>query len=131
MMKHALTSPIAMRETVGIKRSVHRVWTASAASSSQSATRGGAMEGREVKTRQGNRQWIAKRSADKTPASKKKRRRSSTQERGTPRHGSHSSRRRRSRGRRNLVSIDGTSFFMSSSGKKLRRVPSAEAGDVG
>ena len=144
MLKH---SPAAMMRGGGggggrgVKRTVHRVWTAATTASSHTVDRSDSrvMEGREVKTRQGNRQWVSRQVAGELQAASWMRRRGRRGRQPSVEEGETSSRRKKRRSsslserkerRRRLVSIEGSKFVVSSGGKKLRRVSSSDTGKI-
>lgn len=118
---------------------MHRVWTAAASATSSPALQPGegrAMEGREVKTRQGNRQWVARGVTVQASAwMRRKRRRLSSfglEEGDLPgrkKRKSCSESERKGR-RKRLVSIEGRKFVVSSGGRKLRRVSSSDTSEL-
>ena len=125
MLKHSLSTPVAGGGERRSKHSVHRVWTATG-NHIPAAGDGGVMMGHEVKTRQGNRQWVANRLPSGIPVPKK-RKRSLTEQQGDTPHSSRKKRRSmstsRERGKRKrLLSIEGRKFIVLSGGKKLRHL---------
>ena len=117
MLKQSSNTPVARS-----KQSVHKVWTSTAAATSvptaaaATSVPTGVMKGREVKTRQGNRQWVASKLTSETPVSKKRRRSSAGE---TPCSSRKKKRRSlsasRERAKRKRLSIEGCKLISDGS----------------